>query len=242
MSNLVAEVMENAVFIVEFLGVVAGLFIVAYVFEKMEKRKQGSRERVLTTRKIAMIGVFSAIASILMLFEVPVPFAPPFYGIDLSEVPVLIGTFAFGPVAGVMMEFVKILLKVCFKPTSTAFVGELANFAVGCSFLLPASVVYLFRKNKKTAIISCVVGTLSMTIFGTLFNAVYLLPKFAQLYGMPLDTIIAMGTAVNPAIDSVTALVVLAVAPLNLLKGFLISLITILTYKKLSPIIKSSHK
>ncbi len=238
MNELVSEVMKNAVFVMEFLGLVFVLFVIAYVLEKYEKKKVGNVERVLSTRKIAVIGMFSAIASILMLFEVPMPFAPPFYGIDLSEVPVLVGTFAFGPVAGVMMEFIKIVLKVLFKPTSTAFVGELANFAVGCSFLLPASVIYLFRKNKKTAIVSCVTGTLCMTIFGTLFNAIYLLPKFAELYGMPLDAIIAMGTAVNPAIDSVTTLVILAVAPLNLLKGTLISAITMLIYKKLRVIIK----
>ena len=133
-------------------------------------------------------------------------------------------------------------MKVLFKPTSTAFVGELANFAVGCSYLLPASAVYLFHKTRKTAVIGVVVGTLCMTIFGTAFNAVYLLPKFAQMFGMPLDAIIAMGTEVNPAINSVTTLVILAVAPLNLLKGGLVSLITMLIYKKISPIIKEGTK
>lgn len=242
MNSLMTEVVNNAVFVLEFLGIVVVLFMVAYIFERYERRKQGIKEKILSTKKIAMIGMFSAIASILMLFEVPVPFAPSFYGIDLSEVPVLVGTFAFGPVAGILMEFIKIVLKVFFKPTSTAFVGELANFAVGCSFLLPASFVYLFRKNKKTAIISCVVGTICMTIFGSIFNAIYLLPKFASLYGMPLETIIGMGTAVNPSIDSVGTLVLFAVVPLNLLKGFLISLVTMLIYKKLSPIIKSKSK
>ena len=77
------------------------------------------------------------------------------------------------------MEFVKILLKLLFKGTSTAFVGELANFAVGCSFILPAAVVYAFRKTKKTALLACILGTLCMTVFGTAFNAVYLLPAFS---------------------------------------------------------------
>ena len=81
-----------------------------------------------------------------------------------------------------------------------------------------------------------------MTVFGTAFNAVYLLPKFAQLFGMPLDAIIGLGTAVNPAIDSITTLVVFAVAPLNLLKGGLVSVITMLIYKKISPIIKEGTK
>ena len=81
-----------------------------------------------------------------------------------------------------------------------------------------------------------------MTSFGTFFNAVYLLPKFARMYGMPLDSIIAMGTAIHPSIDSVTGLVILCVAPLNLLKGSLVSLLTILIYKKLSPILKAAQK
>jgi riboflavin transporter FmnP len=112
---------------------------------------------------------------------------------------------------------------------------------VGCSLLLPASIIYLFRKNKKTAIAACIVGTLCMTVVGTLFNAVYLLPKFAQMFGMPMEAIIEMGTAINPHITSVTTLVMMAVAPLNILKGGAVSLITILIYKKLSGILKGSH-
>ena len=109
------------------------------------------------------------------------------------------------------------------KGTSTAFVGDLANFIIGCSFLLPASIIYLFRKNKKNAIIGCVVGTLVMTVFGTAFNAVYLLPKFAELYGMPLDSIVGLGHAINPSINSVTTLALFAVAPMNLMKGGIVS-------------------
>ncbi len=241
-KTLLQTVMENAIFVAEFIGIVAALVVLAYCMEKIAKKKSGSKERILSTRKIAVIGMFSAIAAVLMVLEFPLPFAPSFYGMDFSELPALIGTFAFGPVAGVLIEFCKIVLKILFKPTSTAFVGELANFAVGCSFLLPASCVYLFHKTKKSALIGSIAGTLCMTVFGTAFNAVYLLPKFAQLFGMPLDAIIGMGTAVNPAIDSITTLVIFAVAPLNLLKGGLVSVITMLIYKKISPIIKEGTK
>ena len=92
------------------------------------------------------------------------------------------------------------------------------------------------------AIAGSSIGTLCMTVFGTAFNAVYLLPKFAQLYGLPLETIISMGTAINPAIHSVATLVIFAVAPMNLLKGGSVSLVTVLVYKKLSPVLKESHK
>ena len=140
-----------------------------------------------------------------------------------------------------MIEFCKILLKLVFKGTTTAFVGDLANFVIGCSFLLPASILYFNKKTKNMAIFGSTVGTVCMTVFGTAFNAVYLLPKFSQLFGMPLDEIIALGTAINPAIHSVTTLVIFAVAPLNILKGGSVSLVTMLAYKKISPILKEGH-
>ena len=171
------------------------------------------------------------------------PFAPPFYKLDFSELPVLIGTFAFGPAAGVMMEFIKILLKLFIKGTSTAFVGELANFAVGCSFILPASAMYAFRKNKKSAIFSCILGTLIMTVFGTAFNAVYLLPAFSKLYGIPMDALLAMGVKANSLVkeSSIVSFVVACVAPLNLIKGTSVSIATLLVYKPLSPILKGHN-
>lgn len=241
MSNgLWTNVVDNLVFVGVSIGVAAALMLIAYVTEKALKKKNGDTERILSTRKIAMIGVFSAISAILMLFEFPLPFAPSFYELDFSEIPALVGAFAFGPVAGVMIEFCKILLKLLMKGTSTAFVGDLANFVVGCSFILPASIIYLVKKTKKTALIGSVTGTLIMTVFGTAFNAVYLLPAFSSLYGMPLDAIVAMGTAINGNINSVATLVIFAVAPMNLLKGTSVTLVTMLIYKKLSPILKTA--
>lgn len=240
MSELLKSMQENVIFLLEFLAVIVALFLVAYAAEKIVAKQNGATERILSTRKIAMIGMFSAIAAILMLFEIPMPFAPSFYKLDFSELPALIATFAFGPVAGVMVEMCKIVLKLLFKSTSTAFVGELANFAVGCSFILPASIIYLFHKSKKTAIIGCVTGTLCLTVFGTIFNAVYLLPKFAQLYGMPLEALIGMGSEINGAITDITSFVCFAVAPLNLIKGTSVSVVTLLVYKSLSPILKEN--
>ncbi len=241
MNGLVESIKENVVFLLEFLAVVAVIFLIAYAAEKYAAKKEEKKERILTTRKVAMIGMFSAIAAVLMLFEFPMPFAPGFYKLDFSELPALIGAFAFGPVAGVMIEFCKIILKLLFKSTSTAFVGELANFTVGCSFVLPASLIYLFRKNKKNAIIGCIIGTICLTVFGTAFNAIYLLPKFAQLYGMPLEALIGMGTEINSSITNITSFVCFAVAPLNLIKGTSVSVITLLVYKRLSHVIKKTH-
>ena len=179
MRELLQTAADNMAFVVSVLLIVAAIFIIAVYVEKLAYKLKGVKQKVLTTRKMAMVGMFSAISAILMLFEFPLPFAPSFYELDFSEIPILVGSFAFGPAAGVLMEFVKILLKLFLKGTSTAFVGDMANFLVGCSFILPASIIYLFKKGKKNAVFACVVATMIITVFGTMFNALYLIPAFA---------------------------------------------------------------
>ncbi len=244
MNGLLESVSQNLAYVLSFLAIIAVMFVAAVLLEKAAQKKNGVSEPIFSTRKVAMIGMFSAIAMILHLFDFPLPFAPGFYKLDFSELPILVGTFAFGPAAGVMMEFVKIMLKLLIKGTSTAFVGDLANFVIGCSLILPASAIYAFRKNRKSAILACITGTLIMTVFGTAFNAIYLLPAFSKLYGMPLDQLLARGTAVNPLAreGSIVSFVAACVAPLNLIKGASVSLVTLLIYKPLSPIIKSGYK
>ena len=146
----------------------------------------------------------------------------------------MIGGMYLGPVGAVLIELVKILLKLILKGTTTACVGDFANFAVGCALVLPAVIIYHTKKTRVRALIGLIMGTLVMTVFGTLFNALYLLPAFSKLYGIPMDSLIAMGTAVNPKITDVTTFVVIAVGPLNLLKGCLISILTMLLYKHIS--------
>ena len=243
MSNgLMQSISDNVTFVLVCIGVAVGLFAIAYAAEKYAYKRNGITERILSTRKIAMIGLFSAIAVILFLFEFPIPFiAPPFYELDFSEIPALVGAFAFGPVAGVMIEFCKVLLKLVIKGTSTAFVGDLANFVIGCSLVLPASIIYMLKKTKKTAVLSCVAGSVVMTVFGTAFNGIYLLPAFSALFGMPMDVILSMGTEINGNINSITTFVCFAVAPMNIIKSVAASVVTLLIYKPLSPIIKSAQ-
>ena len=241
MSELWKNVQENVVFVLEFLAVVVTLFVIAYAAEKLIARKKEQTERILSTRKIAMIGMFSAISAVLMLFEIPMPFAPGFYKLDFSEIPALVGTFAFGPVAGVMIELCKILLKLVIKGTSTAFVGDLANFVIGCSLILPASIIYMFKKTRKRAFLSCIAGSVIMTVFGTAFNGIYLLPAFSALFGMPMEAIIAAGAEINGNIHNVTSFVCFAVAPINIIKSVAASGVTLLIYKPLSPILKNAH-
>ena len=226
--------MQNLTFILMCAAVFAGLFLLALLFERLVCK---DRKRLSDTHYIAYVAIFSAMAGVLMLVEIPLFFAPGFYKMDLSELPVLICTFYLGPVAGVVAELIKVLIKLLLKGTSTAFVGDFANFAVGCSFVLPASLVYHARPNRKSALWGMLAGTLVMTVFGSAFNALYLLPKFAELFGMPLDVIVGMGTKVNAAIIDVPTLVLFAVVPFNLLKGLIVSLLTFLLYKRISPLL-----
>lgn len=193
-------------------------------------------------RQLALIAMLGAVATILMLFEIPLPFlAPPFYELDFSEVPVLIGAFALGPVSGVLIELVKVLLNLLINGTITAGVGELGNFLIGCSFILPASLIYHRKKDKKHAMIGMVIGTVFMAAAGCVINAYVLLPAYSAGLGIPMETLVGMGTAINPAITSILTFVVLAVAPFNLLKGIVVSVLTLLLYKRISGLIKSHH-
>lgn len=190
------------------------------------------------TRNMVSIAMLAAVAVVLMLFEVPLPFLPPFYKIDASELPVIIGAFAMGPWAGVLIELVKVLLNLLLDGTTTAFVGEFANFLIGCSYVVPASLVYYYRKSKKNAILGLVLGTVTCAVVGCLLNAYLLLPAYSKAFKMDIEALVAMGTAANKAIDSMFTFVLFATAPLNILKCGLVSVITMLIYKPISRILK----
>ena len=177
---------------------------------------------------------------ILMMFEIPLWFAPSFYKMDLSEVPVLIGSFAMGPAAGALIELVKIVLHLLFKGTTTAGVGDFANFLIGCALIVPAGIIYGRKKSRKSAVIGMAVGGIFMIIAGCFLNAFVLLPVYGKAFGMPMEALIGMGTAVNPAITNLAGFAILAVAPFNLLKAAAVSVITMLLYKHISPILKGT--
>jgi riboflavin transporter FmnP len=195
-------------------------------------------EKLLSTKNVVLMGMFGALGAVLMLFELPLPFvAPSFYGMDISEVPVLVGTFAMGPVAGIIMEAVKILVKLLLKPTSTGFVGEFANFTISCAMVIPAGLIYQFRKTKKGAVAAMAAGTVIMAAVGIVANALVMIPFYSNF--MPLDTIIAAGSAINPAVCSVWSFAVICVGPFNVIKGIVVSVITSLVYKRISTLIHS---
>lgn len=187
-------------------------------------------------RMMVQIGMLGALATILMMFQIPLPFFPPFYKFDFSEVPVLVGSLVLGPMAGTFIELVKIAVIALIEGSTTAGIGEAANFLIGCSFSVTAGVIYRKMRTRKGAVISLAVGVAAMTVVGSLLNAFVLLPVYADAFEMPLDKLVAMGTAVNKNITSLTSFVLFAVAPFNLLKGTVVSLIVFLIYKKIKPL------
>ena len=233
-TELWQTLVQNISFVLMCVAIIAGLSLAAHLTERFLP----SRRKVTPARRVSIVGICGAIAAVLHILDFPLLFmAPEFYKLDFSEVPVLLCGFYLGPSATVACEGVKILLKLLLKGTSTAFVGDFANFAVGCSLVLPAAILYHVKKTRKGAVLGMVVGTLTLTVFGSAFNAVYLLPKFSQLFGLPLDNIIAMGTAVHAGVKDVTTFVLLCVAPLNLLKGVAVSMLTALLYKRVEKVL-----
>ena len=232
MNNpLILQILDNLSFVIMCVAVVTALALLA----KFSQRYLRSLRAVTPARRVSIIGICSALAAVLHMLDFPVLFrAPEFYKLDFSELPVLLCGFYLGPTATVACEGVKILLKLLLKGTSTAFVGDFANFFVGCSFVLPATVWYHAHKSKHGAVIGLTLGTVSMALLGSAFNAVYLLPKFAELYGIPLDVIIAMGTAVRSGVSNVSTFAMLCVAPLNVFKGVMVSVPTMLLYKRVA--------
>lgn len=185
------------------------------------------------------IAMLSAVAVILMLLEFPLPFiAPPFYELDFSEIPVLIGTFALGPIAGVVIEAIKVLLNLVINGTITGGVGEAANFVVGVSFILPAGIIYKKYKTKKNAVVGMIAGGISMVVIACFVNAFVLIPAYGAAMGLDMDVFVKMAAAIHPSIDSLWKMIVLCVAPFNIIKAVVVSLLTTVIYKHISPVIK----
>jgi riboflavin transporter FmnP len=194
------------------------------------------KERI-TPRILTKISVLSVIAFLIMYIEVPLWFTPSFLKVDLSDIPALIGAFALGPMAGVIVEFIKNILHMAIKGTTTMGVGELANFIVGSAFVYTASYIYHKNKSFRTAVIGMIAGTLAMTIIAAVSNYIFLIPFYAKLYGAPIEAFVQMGAAVNKFVVDYKTFILFGIVPFNLLKGVMVSVVTIPLYKKISPIL-----
>lgn len=197
--------------------------------------EKDQRAKRMSTRKLTSLALLSALAAVLMFLQTVLPFMPSFLMLDISEIPVLLGAFAFGPGSAVMIELVKNLIHL--SVTSSAGVGELANFLAGSFFAGTAGIVYHFMKNRKGAIIGMAAGIIVMTTFTSFFNYYFLLPFYANVLGYTMDGVIAAGNKVNPYIKDLSSMIVFAFIPFNLFKGLLVSVLTAVIYKRVSPLL-----
>ncbi len=194
-------------------------------------------KRTWTTQKTVMTAMFGAISVVLMLIDFPLPIAPSFMKMDISDLPAMLGTFMMGPIAGVTIAAIKNILELIFRGSTTAFVGELANFCGACFYILPASLVYRFKKGKSGAALSLLVGTICVTILYMILDYAVIFPMYSTLYDLPMEAIIGMGNAITGRITDLFTMMVFAVAPFNLIKYGIVSLITFFTYKRLKGIL-----
>ena len=196
--------------------------------------EKSRKNAVLSVRTISMTAMLSAVAYLLAFVEFPVPLSPSFARMDLSDLPALIGAFAFGPFSGLLIELVKNTLQLL--TTSTGGIGEIANFLMGASYVVTAGFIYKRHKTKKTALLACIAASFVMGAAAALANYFILLPLFETF--MPLDQLVASFGAFLPFIHTKLDIVLFNALPFNILKGLVIGGVTMLIYKKLALVLK----
>ncbi len=196
------------------------------------------QKRRLNTRAMIMMAMLGAIAAVLMLLEISVPFVLPFVKLDFSDLPILLSGYLFGPALGAITACIKILLKLVLKPTSTMYVGELSNLILAIAFEAVASAYYRRHRTKKGAVLSLIISTIMTSVIAVVSNMFVIFPFYIKMFKMSMAGIVAMAHGVAPWVNSSLSMFLTSVFPFNLLKYGLVSLITFLIYKPLGNIIK----
>ena len=174
------------------------------------------------THKLTVTAMLSAVAFALMFIEFPIPaLIPSFVKLDISDLPELLAAFSLGPVYGVTVTFLKNLLHILIKGTSSAYVGELFNFLMGSVFAFSAGMIYQWKKSRKTALIGSVAGAVLMAVLSVPLNYFLVYPAYVVCYGLPLDAIIGMYQAILPSADSLIKCLVIFNMPFTFCKGML---------------------
>ena len=207
---------------------------------QVETRTHQKSAKRVDVRRLVLIAMLGGISAVLMLFEFSVPFVPPFIELDFSELAIIIGGFVMGPVEGLLIILIKVLLNLVMNGTTTMGVGELMNFCVSAFYMVPSVLIYRKLRTRKGAAISLVCGTLIVSILATLTNYFIMFPIYAWAYKMPMDALVQMGAAVNSHVDSLLSLMLWSVLPFNLFKYTLVSVITFLVYKRLAGFLRNT--
>ena len=194
-------------------------------------------------KEMTLIAIMGGLGAILMVvFHTPIPFMPPFMDFDLAAIPELIGGFALGPVAAIGIILVKILLKFVLMGTSSMFTGEIQNLLLSCAYVLPAVIIYHRKKSKKSALLGMIVGTIVCSITAVFTNLYIIIPFYASLGNMTVQSIVDMCAAVNSLMKDTLTLAIFGIVAFNLIKGSASSLVTYILYKRLSGPIKNFVK
>ncbi|MBR6255443.1 MAG: ECF transporter S component [Clostridiales bacterium] len=194
--------------------------------------KSRNESRKALIRKIAVAGVMTALAEVLMMLEIPLPLMPGFLKYDFSDIPALFTGFACGPIAGVVVELLKNLIHFVLGMSTTEGIGEVANFISGSIFILTATIIYLRMKNKKGVVLSLVFGTVALTIATSFVNYFFCIPLYEKVCGFPLPVIIDLCDKANTLvkIDSKLDVILMTFVPFNIFKGITISMVAFLCY------------
>lgn len=195
-------------------------------------------KKIFTTKNITMIAMLSAISAILMVFEFQLPFSPSFIKFDFSDLPIILGGFLLGPIPGCIIGFMKIGLNFILNGTTTMFVGELSNLILTLAFVLPASLIYQKEKTKKNAIKGLIISVILTSILSIVSNIYFIFPLYAKMFGMEMSDIVAMVISTNSLVKDIPTMVIFSLLPFNLFKYSIISLLTMVSYKKLSYLFK----
>lgn len=189
-------------------------------------------------QKMVSCAMLSAVSSVLMFFSFNVPLMPGFIKMDFSELPALIASFAFDPISGVTVCFIKNLVNLLF--TSTGGVGELSNFILGSLFVFPAGLIYQKKKSKKSAFVGAFIGALSMAVLSVATNYFVVYPFYTAF--MPMEAILGMYQAIYPDINNLLQALIIFNMPYTFFKGMTNLFIAMLIYKPLSPILKGKKQ
>lgn len=189
-------------------------------------------------RTMAVTAILGAVSTVLMFFSFSVPVIPFFVKLDFSELPALIAAFSLGPLSGVAVCLVKNLVNVLF--TYSGGVGELCNFLLGASFVLPAGLLYRYRKSRKGALVGSLAGALAMALFSLPLNYFLVYPAYSLV--MPMEEVLGLYQAINPNVHTLFDALLWFNAPFTFVKGLLDVALAFLLYKRLSPILKGAPR
>lgn len=193
-------------------------------------------KKKINARMIAVVGVLTAVAVVLQYLEISIPIVPSFLKLDFSDLPALLGAFAFGPLAGVLIQLLKNLIHLAVS--QSGFVGELSNFLLGAAFVLTAGWIYKCKKTKARALLAGLIGAAAMAIVSVPVNYFLIYPLYYNVIGIPEAAVLGMYQLILPSVNGIFKALLIFNLPFTLVKGLISVAVSMLIYKPLSRLFK----